>query len=111
MINNCNNSVKKKNNNNNYNNNNNNNNNNNCCIYFDCRVTDSHKMILAHSHVVLLRDRLAGSLRGLILLNFIRRKKYTIFNVSSNHDNYILSNLTCLRIILTEIEWSKFVGL
>ena len=80
-----------------------------CCIYFNCSITQAHQMILAQSHVVLLRDRLAGSLRGLILFNFIRKKKYTIFYVSSNHDNCTLSNFTCLGIMLVKIESLKFV--
>lgn len=53
-------------------------------------------MIIAYDHIVLLRDRLAGCLRGFLLFSFTRKKNYTIFYVSSSHDNCILSNVTCL---------------
>ena len=67
-----------------------------CCIYFNCSITQIHQMIIAYDHIVLLRDRLAGCLRGFLLFSFTRKKNYTIFYVSSGHDNCILSNVTCL---------------
>ena len=43
------------------------------------------KGILKHSHMVLLRDRVSGALRGNVLFTFKRTKDYTLFVVSTRN--------------------------